>query len=156
MVIQPQRDEQGNIIPVEKTDEQWKAELSAKEYDILRQHGTERAFTGRNHDSKADGVYACAGCGLVLFDSATKFDSGTGWPSFYQPINEEFVAEVEDTTAGMRRVENRCARCGGHLGHVFNDGPEPTGLRYCMNGYSLRFVDRAQADRLRQEAANGP
>ena len=144
MVTQPQRTDDGKIVPVEKTDEQWKAELSPKEYEILREHGTERAFNGRYNDNKEDGVYVCAGCGLTLFDSQTKFNSGTGWPSFYQPIDKDFVADIEDNSYGMRRVENRCARCGGHLGHVFPDGPKPTGMRYCINGYALRFVDRDQ------------
>ena len=144
VVTQPQRTDDGKIVPVEKTDEQWKAELSPKEYEILREHGTERAFNGRYNDNKEDGVYVCAGCGLTLFDSQTKFNSGTGWPSFYQPIDKDFVADIEDNSYGMRRVENRCARCGGHLGHVFPDGPKPTGMRYCINGYALRFVDRDQ------------
>ena len=142
VVTQPQRTDDCKIVPVEKTDEQWKAELSPKEYEILREHGTERAFNGRYNDNKEDGVYVCAGCGLTLFDSQTKFNSGTGWPSFYQPIDKDFVADIEDNSYGMRRVENRCARCGGHLGHVFPDGPKPTGMRYCINGYALRFVDR--------------
>jgi peptide-methionine (R)-S-oxide reductase len=153
VVIQPERDADGNLVPVEKTDAQWKAELGEKEYDILRHQGTERAFTGRYHDSKADGVYTCAGCGLVLFDSKTKFDSGTGWPSFYQPIDDEFVADIEDTAHGMRRVESRCARCGGHLGHVFNDGPKPTGQRFCMNGYSLRFIERDAFEEIKKTRA---
>ena len=144
LIIEPERAEDGQIVPVEKSPEQWEAELSEQEYRILREHGTERAGTGRYLDNKEDGVYACAGCGLALYDASTKFDSGTGWPSFYQPIAEDHVAEIEDTSYGMRRVENRCARCGGHLGHVFPDGPRPTGLRYCMNGYALRFFDRDQ------------
>ncbi len=146
LIIEPQRDEQGQIVPVEKTPEQWEAELSDKEYHILREHGTERAGTGRYLDNKEDGVYACAGCGLALYEAKTKFDSGTGWPSFWRPIAYDHVAEIEDSSMGMRRVENRCGRCGGHLGHVFNDGPKPTGLRYCMNGYALKFFDRDQID----------
>lgn len=140
MVINPERDDQGQLIPVEKTAEEWKAELSEKEFYILREKGTERAFTGRYHDSKSDGVYCCAGCGLVLYDSKTKFDSGTGWPSFYEAIVPDHVGENEDLSHGMRRVEIVCARCDGHLGHVFPDGPQPTGLRYCINSASLSFV----------------
>ncbi|MEM9882194.1 MAG: peptide-methionine (R)-S-oxide reductase MsrB [Planctomycetota bacterium] len=131
------------MVPIEKSPEQWKAELSDVEYHILREHGTERAFTGRYHDSKEDGVYACAATGLVLFDSRTKFDSGTGWPSFYAPIHEDHVTLHRDTKFGMVRTEVRCALCDGHLGHVFDDGPPPTGKRYCINGYALKFFDRA-------------
>lgn len=152
VVIEPERDDEGNLVRVEKTEAQWEAELSEQEFRILRHKGTERAGTGRYLENKADGVYACAGCGLVLFDARTKFDSGTGWPSFYRPIAEGFVGEIEDTSHGMRRVENVCARCGGHLGHVFPDGPQPTGLRYCINGYSLDFVEREKFDQLKAEA----
>ncbi|MEM7626228.1 MAG: peptide-methionine (R)-S-oxide reductase MsrB [Planctomycetota bacterium] len=153
--MEPMRDEAGKIIPVVKTDEEWKAELSSKEYRILRRSGTERAGTGRYLDNKEDGVYACAGCGLALFDSETKFNSGTGWPSFYDTIGEDHVANVEDLSHGMRRVENRCASCDGHLGHVFPDGPPPTGQRYCMNGYALHFVDRAELEKpAKAEAEN--
>ncbi|MEM1109484.1 MAG: peptide-methionine (R)-S-oxide reductase MsrB [Planctomycetota bacterium] len=130
------------MVEIEKTTEEWKAELSPTEFYILREKGTERAFTGRYHDSKEDGVYVCAGCGLALYDSRTKFDSGTGWPSFYEAIVDDHVKEHEDLSFGMRRVEIVCARCGGHLGHVFPDGPRPTGMRHCVNGYSLRFIDR--------------
>lgn len=160
VIMEPQRNDAGKIVPVEKTDEQWKAELSEQEYRILRTSGTERAGTGRYLDSKDDGVYACAGCGLALFDSETKFNSGTGWPSFYAPIDKDHVANIEDTTHGMRRVENRCPRCDGHLGHVFPDGPKPTGERYCMNGYALRFVERgaldSQAAQASGDAAESP
>ena len=122
-----------------KTDAEWRAQLSDDEYRILRKHGTERAFTGPYHDAKDKGTYVCRGCGLPLFDADTKFDSGTGWPSFYAPINKENVAEKADNTFFMRRTEVLCARCDGHLGHVFPDGPKPTGLRYCMNGNALKL-----------------
>lgn len=124
---------------VEKTDEQWKAELSAEEYRILRMKGTERAFTGEFWDHKGQGTYVCGGCEQPLFDSDTKFKSGTGWPSFYKPVNDTNVEEISDRSHGMVRIEVICGRCGGHLGHVFNDGPRPTGLRYCINSESLDF-----------------
>ncbi|HYE21517.1 MAG TPA: peptide-methionine (R)-S-oxide reductase MsrB [Tepidisphaeraceae bacterium] len=127
------------IEKVTKTDEEWKKQLDPLEYKVLRQKGTERAFTGRYHDSKEKGIYACAGCGLDLFSSDTKFESGTGWPSFWQPIKPTRVKDVKDESHGMVRVETVCARCDGHLGHVFEDGPKPTGLRYCMNGTALKF-----------------
>ncbi len=120
-----------------KTDAQWKELLSAQEYRVLRQKGTERAFTGEYDKEKREGVYVCAGCGLPLFHSDSKFDSGSGWPSFFKPIKEGTVATESDTTFGMSRDEIVCSRCGGHLGHVFPDGPKPTGLRYCVNSASL-------------------
>lgn len=133
---------EGNIIKVEKPASEWKAELSDLEYKVLREAGTERAFSGDLWDNKEEGIYTCRGCGLPLFDSATKFKSGTGWPSFYQPLKPKYVSEKTDKGHGMVRTEILCARCDGHLGHVFNDGPQPTGLRYCMNSVSMDFIPK--------------
>ena len=124
---------------ITKTDEEWKKLLTPEQYRVLRKEGTEVAFTGKYWDNHAAGTYVCAACGLELFSSDTKFDSGTGWPSFWAPIARNHVKEVVDRTLGMERIEVECARCGGHLGHVFDDGPKPTGLRYCMNSVSLEF-----------------
>jgi peptide-methionine (R)-S-oxide reductase len=123
-----------------KSDSEWKSELSDQAYYVLRKKGTERAFTGEFHDSKKEGRYACAACGTPLFDSKTKFDSGTGWPSFYAPEDKNLIQEDTDYNLGYARTEVLCARCGGHLGHVFPDGPKPTGLRYCINSVSLEFI----------------
>lgn len=124
---------------VVKPDEEWRKELSPQAYQVLRKKGTERAFTGKFWNHHEDGVYVCAACGLPLFGSKEKFDSGTGWPSFWQPIDERHVGTEDDSSFFMTRTEVHCARCGGHLGHVFEDGPEPTGLRYCINSVSLDF-----------------
>lgn len=124
---------------VVKTDEEWKKVLTPDQYHVLREKGTERAFTGAYWDHHEKGRYVCAGCGAPLFVSDTKFESGTGWPSFYQPITPEAVSVNKDVSYGMVREEVVCSRCDGHLGHVFDDGPKPTGLRYCMNSVSLKF-----------------
>lgn len=137
MFITPEGD---TLYRVVKSEAEWKKELEPLAFRVLRQHGTERSFTGKYWNNKAKGVYTCGGCSLPLFDSATKYKSGTGWPSYYQPIKEEYITEITDNSYGMTRVEVVCARCDGHLGHVFPDGPQPTGLRYCINSVSLGFV----------------
>jgi len=125
-----------------KSYEQWKSELTEEEFRILREKGTERAFTGKYWDHFETGIYTCAGCGTELFESDTKFDAGCGWPSYFQPLDKSRIIYKEDKSAGMVRTEVMCAKCGGHLGHVFDDGPEPTGLRYCINSGSMNFIKK--------------
>ena len=131
----------------QRTDEDWKKILTPEQYRILREHGTERAFTGRYWDNKEPGIYVCAGCQTPLFDSGTKYDSGSGWPSFYQAMGADSVATRVDSSLGMVRTEVTCARCGGHLGHKFPDGPQPTGQRYCINSGALEFQQRTKKDK---------
>ncbi len=131
---------------LELSADEWKSRLTDEEYQVLRKQGTERAFTGDLLKNKKDGLYVCGGCGLALFSSETKFTSGTGWPSFYKPIDAKHVGEVEDNKYGMQRTEVICNRCDGHLGHVFSDGPKPTGLRYCINSVSLDFVEKPTSE----------
>ncbi len=128
-----------------QTEKEWKKRLDPEQYQVLRKAGTERAFTGRYWDSKVDGTYMCAGCGTELFSSDTKYDSGSGWPSFYEALDPDKIEEVEDRTYGMVRTEVRCANCGGHLGHLFPDGPQPTGLRYCINSAALDLQEAESA-----------
>lgn len=139
------------VEPIQKSEGEWKELLGEFRYYVMRRKGTERAFTGQYWNHHADGWYVCAACGLPLFSSVDKFDSGTGWPSFTRPVREDYIGTERDTSYGMLRTEIHCARCGGHLGHVFDDGPPPTGLRYCVNSISLRFVPKE-----RQQKKQGP
>lgn len=152
-------DESGRLVgPIEmdrvvKTDQEWRKQLTPEQYEVARRKGTERPFCGTLLDNKREGVYTCICCDLPVFTSDSKFNSGTGWPSFFQPIAVENVVNAEDHSYGMRRVEILCARCDAHLGHVFDDGPRPTGLRYCVNSESLAFTDSADLRRLADPAA---
>jgi peptide-methionine (R)-S-oxide reductase len=131
---------------VNKTEEEWRRELSPEQYEILRQKGTERPWSHEYNDEKRSGTYRCAGCGAELFPSDTKFESGSGWPSFYAPAEDEAVETESDASLGMVRTEVLCASCGGHLGHVFDDGPNPTGLRYCINGCAIELDPNEQSE----------
>ena len=133
------KDRSDKLTQIPQTEKEWREKLSPEQYQVLRQAGTERAFTGKYWDSKTDGRYLCAGCGQELFSSGTKFDSASGWPSFYEALDPEKIEESRDLSHGMIRTEVKCANCGGHLGHLFEDGPNPTGLRYCINSASLQL-----------------
>jgi peptide-methionine (R)-S-oxide reductase len=135
-VVGQTQDDAGRVV---RSDAEWRRLLTREQYHILRERGTEPAFKNKYWNNHEKGLYACAGCGRDLFSSEAKFDSGTGWPSFYQPIKDKFISKLRDDSYGLQRVEVRCTRCGGHLGHVFTDGPKPTGLRYCINSAALTF-----------------
>ena len=130
---------------IQKTDDQWRSELTPEQYRIARQGGTERAFTGEHHDTKTDGTYTCVCCGLALFSSDHKYDSGSGWPSFHSPVEDRHVDKKSDQAHGMTRVEVVCSGCDAHLGHVFEDGPNPTGQRYCVNSASLKLEPKDES-----------
>lgn len=136
---------EGSVMPekINKSQEEWKKVLTEEQYKVLREKGTERAFTGKYWDHTEEGIYKCAGCGEILFESDTKFDAGCGWPSFYKPADNKVIDENVDTSHFMVRTEVLCSKCGGHLGHVFNDGPNPTGLRYCINSASIEFEKKS-------------
>jgi peptide-methionine (R)-S-oxide reductase len=135
-------DQDGKDFEIQKTEDQWKAQLTPEQYEVTRQKGTERAFSGQYWDTKTQGTYQCACCGQHLYSSQSKFDSGCGWPSFFQPVDEKVIASATDTTHGMDRTELVCSKCGAHLGHVFNDGPQPTGQRHCINSASLNLIEK--------------